>query len=207
MGGEHGRKIGGAVSLSVAGPDPGCDETQVARSWTLLYPCGLLGHGSARASSRWQRILGCRATTNCNTSSPARPRTTACSGRSWPRSVDRLVGGSDACFEIDDMALPEKDTRSVGVARQYRGYPGRKASRQALVSLTLARSEVFVPVALCLSLPEGRGVDSERCEGRACPRQPFASWLRRAPAGHDAALSRPYCRGRFRLPSDLKVAR
>lgn len=70
------------------------------------------------------------------------------------RTADRLVGGPGACLVIDDTALPKKGTRSVGVARQYCGHLGKKANCQSLVSLTLARDEVPVPVGLRLFLPE-----------------------------------------------------
>ncbi|MBK3397774.1 transposase [Methylobacterium sp. IF7SW-B2] len=43
---------------------------------------------------------------------------------------------------------------SVGVQRQYCGQLGKKANCQALVSLTLARGEVPIPVALRLFLPD-----------------------------------------------------
>ena len=55
--------------------------------------------------------------------------------------ADRLVGGSDACLVIDDIALPKKGTRSVGVARQCCGALGKQANCQSLVFLTLARGE------------------------------------------------------------------
>jgi SRSO17 transposase len=49
------------------------------------------------------------------------------------------------------------------VARQYCGALGKKANCQALVSLTLARDEVPVPVALRLFLPETWTNDPARC--------------------------------------------
>lgn len=64
------------------------------------------------------------------------------------RTADRLVGGPEACLVIDDTALPKKGTRSVGVVRQYCDQLGKKANCQSLVSLTLARGEVPVPVGL-----------------------------------------------------------
>ncbi|ACB82095.1 transposase IS4 family protein [Methylorubrum populi BJ001] len=79
------------------------------------------------------------------------------------RTADRLVGGSDACLVIDDTALPKKGIRSVGVARQYCGALGKKASCQSLVSLTLARDEVPLPVGLRLFLPEDWTADPARC--------------------------------------------
>src|SRR5205809_7082135 len=68
--------------------------------------------------------------------------------------ADRLVGGSDAVLVIDDTALPKKGKHSVGVAPQYASALGKNANCQTLVSLTLARGEVPVPLALRLYLPE-----------------------------------------------------
>ncbi|MCZ3349659.1 transposase, partial [Acinetobacter baumannii] len=82
---------------------------------------------------------------------------------------DRLVGGSDACLVIDDTALPKKGTHSVGVARQYCGALGKKANCQSLVSLTVARGEVPVPVALRLFLPEEWLADPQRWEKAGVP--------------------------------------
>ena len=55
---------------------------------------------------------------------------------------------------IDDTALPKKGKHSVGVAPQYATVLGKQANCQTLVSLTLARREVPVPLALRLYLPE-----------------------------------------------------
>jgi SRSO17 transposase len=68
--------------------------------------------------------------------------------------ADRLVGGSDAVLVIDDTAIPKKGTQSVGVAAQYASALGKTANCQTLVSLTLARGEVPVMLALRLFLPE-----------------------------------------------------
>src|SRR5712672_2677246 len=68
--------------------------------------------------------------------------------------ADRLVGGSDAVLVIDDTAVPKKGDRSVGVAPQYASSLGKTANCQTLVSLTLARGEVPVMVALRLFVPE-----------------------------------------------------
>jgi SRSO17 transposase len=68
--------------------------------------------------------------------------------------ADRLVGGGDAVLVIDDTAIPKKGTQSVGVAAQYASALGKTANCQTLVSLTLARGEVPVMLALRLFLPE-----------------------------------------------------
>ena len=78
------------------------------------------------------------------------------------RAADRLVGGPDAVLVVDDTALVKQGRHSVGVARQYCGQLGKKANCQALVSLTLARSEVPVCVGLRLFLPQAWAEDEER---------------------------------------------
>ena len=93
--------------------------------------------------------------------------------------ADRLVGGKDAVLVIDDTALPKKGDRSVGVAAQYASSLGKTANCQTLVSLTLARGEVPVMVALRLFLPENWTSD--------------AAPLKRAgvPVEHRAARTKP----------------
>ena len=73
--------------------------------------------------------------------------------------ADRLVGGGDAVLVIDDTAVPKKGMHSVGVAAQYASVLGKTANCQTLVSLTLARGEV--PVMVALRLFEG-GRDRRR---------------------------------------------
>jgi SRSO17 transposase len=68
--------------------------------------------------------------------------------------ANKLVGGHDAVLVIDDTAIPKKGTHSVGVAPQYASALGKTANCQTLVSLTLARGEVPVMLALRLFLPE-----------------------------------------------------
>src|ERR1700755_3479400 len=93
--------------------------------------------------------------------------------------ADRLVGGSDAVLVIDDTAIPKKGAHSVGVAAQYASALGKTANCQTLVSLTLARGEVPVMLALRLFLPESwtsnrarldrAGVPAEHRTGRTKP--------------------------------------
>ena len=113
--------------------------------------------------------------------------------------ADRLVGGSDAVLVIDDTAIVKKGTHSVGVAAQYASALGKTANCQTLVSLTLARGEVPVMLALRLfssrELDEQAGsVEASGCSGqisngtnetgdgfggdRSCHRGGCALWLR-----------------------------
>src|SRR6266496_3195343 len=95
--------------------------------------------------------------------------------------ADKLVGGSDAVLVIDDNAIRKKGAHSVGVASQYASAPGKTANCQTLVSLTLARGEVPVVLALRLFLPESNGTN-ETGNGsggdRSCHRGRCALWLR-----------------------------
>jgi SRSO17 transposase len=70
---------------------------------------------------------------------------------------------------IDDTALPKKGEHSVGVARQYASTLGKRANCQTLVSLTLAKTEVPVPIALRLFLPESWARDPERMRRAGVP--------------------------------------
>jgi SRSO17 transposase len=63
---------------------------------------------------------------------------------------------------IDDTAMPKKGKHSVGVGAQYASALGKTANCQTLVSLTLARGEVPVTVALRLFLPESWTSDRAR---------------------------------------------
>jgi SRSO17 transposase len=91
--------------------------------------------------------------------------------------ANRLVGGPDAILVIDDTALPKKGTHSVGVARQYAGALGKNANCQTLVSLTLARDEVPIPIALRLFLPEPWTQDPDRLQHAGVP---AAFWTARS---------------------------
>jgi SRSO17 transposase len=83
--------------------------------------------------------------------------------------ADRLIGGSDAVLVIDDTALAKKGTHSVGVAAQYASALGKTANCQTLVSLTLARGEVPVMLALRLFLPESWISDRTRLKRAGVP--------------------------------------
>lgn len=83
--------------------------------------------------------------------------------------ADRLVGGNDAVLVIDDTAMPKKGEHSVGVAPQYASALGKTANCQTLVSLTLARAEVPVMVALRLFLPESWTSDRVRLKRAGVP--------------------------------------
>src|SRR5258705_7109510 len=83
--------------------------------------------------------------------------------------ADRFVGGRDAVLVIDDTAIANKGAHSVGVAAQYASALGKTANCQTLVSLTLARGEVPVTVALRLFLPESWTSDRARLKRAGVP--------------------------------------
>jgi SRSO17 transposase len=107
--------------------------------------------------------------------------------------ADRLVGGGDAVLVIDDTAIAKKGTHSVGVAPQYASALGKTANCQMLVSLTLARGEVPVMLALRLFLPENwtsnrarlkrAGVPAEYQTARTKPEMALAEIDRAIAAG------------------------
>src|SRR5215212_4381330 len=142
---------------------------KVRQRWAPVYVRGLLGPGERKSV---QPMAARVAPADCDQlhhfiSSPAWQ--TAPLAAVLAREADRLVGGPEAVLIIDDTALPKKGEHSVGVARQYAGVLGKTANCQALVSLTLARGEVPVPVALRLYLPETWCRDRRRCAEAGVP--------------------------------------
>src|SRR3954454_15172172 len=102
--------------------------------------------------------------------------------RHWSRSCwFRPIVSSAAVMRCwsSTTAMPKKGDRSVGVAPQYASSLGKTANCQTLVSLTLARGEVPVMVALRLFVPESWTSNPAR--------------LKRAgvPAEHRAARTKP----------------
>src|SRR3712207_3090679 len=91
--------------------------------------------------------------------------------------ANRLVGGPDAVLVIDDTSLLKKGTHSVGVSPQYAGVVGKNANCQSLVSLTLAKDEVPVPIILRLFLPDAWIKDPERLKPAGVPE---AFWVERS---------------------------
>ena len=104
--------------------------------------------------TRWRSGLQLATTINCTTSSRLGSGTPSLWRQNPLVQADKLVGGSDAVLVIDDTAIPKKGVHSVGVAARYALALGKTANCQTLVSLTLARGEVPVMLALRLFLPE-----------------------------------------------------
>ena len=141
------------------------------RLWAPVYLRGLLGQGERKSLLPTASRLGLRGHDQLHhfVTSPAWDD--APLRRLLVARADALVGGPDAVLVVDDTALPKKGTRSVGVARQYCGTLGKRASCQVLVSLTLARGEVPVPVGLRLFLPQAWAADPDRCAEAGVPEE------------------------------------
>jgi SRSO17 transposase len=142
------------------------------RRWAPLYIRGLLGPGDRKSIQPIAARVSPADTDQLHhfVSSPvwdSTPLETVLA-----QAADRLAGGADAVLVIDDTALPKKGTHSVGVAPQYAGALGKRANCQTLVSLTLARNEVPVPLALRLFLPEDWTHDIERMRRAGVPDDP-----------------------------------
>src|SRR4051794_7447574 len=140
------------------------------RSWAPAYLRGLLGPGERKSLQPMAAGLGLKGHDQLQhfVASPAWDD--APLRRLLVEKADALVGAPDAAvLVVDDTALPKKGERSVGVARQYCGALGKRANCQALVSLTLARGEVPLPLGLRLFLPDGWTADPERCARAGVP--------------------------------------
>src|SRR2546421_2516645 len=139
------------------------------RKMAPLYVRGLLGSGGRKSVQPMAERLGL---------SSHDPLHHVISSEAWDdaplwdvlaEQVERQVGGAGAVLVVDDSGLPKKGELSVGVARQYCGEVGKVANCQVLVSLTLARGEVPLPVGLRLFLPSAWTDDAERCDAAGVP--------------------------------------
>lgn len=125
------------------------------RPWGPVYVRGLLGPGERQSVEP----LAARVAPDDD----AQVHHFVCASCWRPEPLERvlaekaqpMVGGPDAVLIIDDTGLLKQGKRSVGVARQYAG-AGKTTNCQILVSLTLARDEVPVCVALRLFLSADR---------------------------------------------------
>src|SRR4051795_5631806 len=154
------------------------------RRWAPSYLHGLIGPAGRKTLKPLAARLGLGGPTQLQhfIASPAwddEPLRRVLAGK-----ADALVGGPEAVLVVDDTALPKKGERSVGVARQYCGASGKRANCQALVSLTLARGEVPLPLGRRLFLPEEWTADPARCARAGVPEE-----HRRALTKPDLALA------------------
>jgi len=135
---------------------------KVRRRWAPVYLRGLLLPGERKsiepivdrvAPAEKEQIHHFVAASNWSTSPIEIAHAEKCND---------LIGGPDAHLIVDDTSLPKKGTESVGVTHQYCGALGKLANCQCLVSLTLARNDIPVPLSLRLYLPETWASDSEK---------------------------------------------
>jgi SRSO17 transposase len=139
------------------------------RHWAPYYLRGLLLPGERKSVQPMSARLGLPAHDQLHNfvASPAwdgAPLEAALAAK-----ADAMLGGADAVLVVDDTALPKKGSASVGVAHQYAGALGKNANCQTLVSLTLARDEVPLPVVLRLFLPREWVADPARLERAGVP--------------------------------------
>lgn len=139
------------------------------RRWAPVYVRGLLGPGdrksveplAARVAPADDGQLHHFVCASCWDPAPLE--------RVLAAKAEALVGGPDAVLIVDDTALLKQGRHSVGVARQYAGSAGKTTNCQALVSLTLARGEVPVGLALRLFLPAAWTDDAARSRAAGVP--------------------------------------
>ena len=139
------------------------------RRWGPVYLRGLLGPDGPKSVQPIAIRLGLRGHDQLHHFISSAAWNDAPLWRVLAEQADGVVGGDDALLVVDDTALPKKGTRSVGVAPQYCGALGKQANCQSLVSLTLARGEVPVPVGLRLFLPKSWTDDPARCAAAGVP--------------------------------------
>lgn len=142
---------------------------EAQRRWAPVYLEGLLGPGERKSVAPMAARVAPGEVQQLHHFVATSPWATAPLERELARTAQRLVGGPTAVLIIDDTALPKQGRHSVGVARQYCGVLGKTANCQTLVSLTLARGEVPVPLALRLYLPAEWTTDRARCRRAGVP--------------------------------------
>ena len=139
------------------------------RAMCPLYVAGLIGPGERKSIQPMAERLGMSTHDRLHHFVSSAAWDAAPLEAELLAKADALVGGRHAYLVVDDTALPKKGTRSVGVAPQYASALGKNANCQTLVSLTLARHEVPVPLALRLFLPETWTGDAERLARAGVP--------------------------------------
>jgi SRSO17 transposase len=151
--------------------EPFLDATgrSTRRKMAPLYVRGLLGSGGRKSIQPMAERLGLSGHDQLHHFISSRAWDDAPLWRVLAEQVDRQVGGAGAVLVVDDSGVPKKGALSVGVARQYCGELGKVANCQVLVSLTLARGEVPLPVGLRLFLPTAWTDDPGRCEAAGVP--------------------------------------
>ena len=161
-----------------------CLSREAQRRWAPVYLKGLILPGERKSVEPMAERVAPGDVQQLHHFVPASPWAAAPLQAVLAREAHRLVGGPEAVLVVDDTALPKKGRHSVGVARHYCGCLGKRANGQVLVSLTLARGEVPVPVGLRLFLPDAWTDDPDRCARAGVPEE-----CRRALAKAEIALA------------------
>ena len=139
------------------------------RRWAPVYLRGLLAPGerksvqplAARVAPGQHEQLHHFVATSCWATAPLE--------RVLAEQAQRLVGGPGAVLIVDDTTLLKQGHCSAGVAHQYSGAVGKNTNCQCLVSVTLARGEVPVAVALRLFVPKQWTDAPVRCARAGVP--------------------------------------
>src|SRR3954449_4164883 len=133
------------------------------RRWAPFYLKGLILPGERKSVEPMAARVAPADTQQLHHFVSTSPWATAPLEDELVKAADRLAGGPEAGLVVDDTPLVKQGRHSVGVKRQYCGQLGKKANCQALVSLTLARAEVPLPLVLRLFLPDAWVDDPARC--------------------------------------------
>jgi len=151
--------------------EPFLDVTgrKTRREMAPLYVRGLLGNGGRKSIQPMAERLGLGGHDQLHHFISSTAWDDAPLWHVLAEEADRQLGGEDAVLVVDDSGLPKKGELSVGVASQYCGALGKVANCQVLVSLTLARGEVPLPVGLRLFLPPAWTADPHRCDVAGVP--------------------------------------
>src|SRR5215210_5282161 len=92
----------------------------------------------------------------------------------WGQTGRRASSGWP-CWWSTAAACPRKARHRSGWRHKHCGALGKTANCQVLVSLTLARGEVPVPVGLRLFLPAAWTDDQDRCDAAGVPETALAA--------------------------------
>jgi SRSO17 transposase len=139
------------------------------RRWGPLYVRGLLGPDGPKSVQPLAASLGLPGHDQLHHFISSAAWDDAPLWSVLAREADKRVGGPASFLVVDDTGIPKKGTHSVGVAAQYCGELGKQANCQVLVSLTLARDEIPIPIGLRLFLPKGWTDDENRCAAAGVP--------------------------------------
>jgi hypothetical protein len=147
-------------------------QRQAQRRWAPVYLKGLIPPGERKGVEPMAARIAPGDTQQLHHFVSASPWAAAPLEDELVKAADRLVGGPDAVLVVDDTALAKQGRHSVGVQRQYCGQLGKRANRQSLVSLTLARPRCRSASACGCSCPRtgvrsraarrGRGARGDR---------------------------------------------